>query len=286
MGIARIPKRLPACMRMKPGKTCQKILGCLDMRVLDGDLIVPTCLCMPTLILPPRHFVQMYYNPDVQGRYASQFPSGGQGFLQPRGDIRTSIVPRDFRVLPIQVQAAVNMYFHREDLEDWAEKDPGEDQDMSTDTEVVRSVRRLQVGDPVALASLQEVICDSLMPATAPQPQEQEYYYNSDDSVLDLDAEFSDIAEWVVEWQMAQRAATSTPAWWPPNFGETERACYEKEPDLREVLNQAKQARVAANIPIQPVAPMSLLPSDIPVFASVRDLDCQRQQRFDQMVAK
>ena len=81
----------------------QKILRYLDMRVMDGDLIVPTCLWMPTLILPAGRFAVMYYNPDAQGRYASQFPTGGQGFMQPQGDIRTSIVPRNFRVLPADV---------------------------------------------------------------------------------------------------------------------------------------------------------------------------------------
>ena len=137
------------------------------MRVLDRDIVVPTCLCTPTLILSPRHFVQLYYNPDVQGRYASQFPSRGQGFLQPRGDIRASIVPRDFRALPIDVQEAVEVYFHKEELEDWMEKDPGEDQDMSTDTEAAGTVRQLQMGDPAALASLQEAVHDTLTPATA-----------------------------------------------------------------------------------------------------------------------
>ena len=68
-------------------QACQKILCCLDARVLDGDLIVPTCLQTPTLILLTGHFMQLYYNPDAQGRYASQFPSGGQGLLQPTGDI-------------------------------------------------------------------------------------------------------------------------------------------------------------------------------------------------------
>ena len=73
------------------------------MRVMDGDLVVPTCLRTPTLILPARHFVQLYYDPDAQGQYASDFPTGGQGFLQPRGDIRTSIIPRNFRILPDDV---------------------------------------------------------------------------------------------------------------------------------------------------------------------------------------
>ena len=74
-------------------QVCQKILRCLDMRVMDGDLIVPTCLRTPTLILLARCFVQLYYDPEAQGQYASDFPTRGQGFLQPRGDIRTSIVP-------------------------------------------------------------------------------------------------------------------------------------------------------------------------------------------------
>ena len=84
-------------------QVCQKILRCLDMRVMDGDLIVPTCLRTPTLILPARRFVQLYYDPEAQGQYASNFPTRGQGFLQPRGDIRTSIVPRNFRILPDDV---------------------------------------------------------------------------------------------------------------------------------------------------------------------------------------
>ena len=74
------------------------------MRVMDGDLIVPTCLRTPTLILSARHFVQLYYDPDGQGQYASDFPTRDQGFLQPRGDIRMSIVPRNFRILPDDVR--------------------------------------------------------------------------------------------------------------------------------------------------------------------------------------
>ena len=73
------------------------------MRVMDGDLIVPTCLRTPTLILPARRFVQLYYDLEAQGQYTSDFPTRGQGFLQPRGDIRTSIVPRNFRILPDDV---------------------------------------------------------------------------------------------------------------------------------------------------------------------------------------
>ena len=122
-------------------QTCQKILRCLDVRVLDGDLIVPTCLRMPTLILPMGHFMQLYYHPDAQGRYASQFPSGGQGFLQPRGDIQQSIIPRGFRVLPDDIWEVVDAYFHRQELEDRANRDADDDQEMSTDMEATVTVR-------------------------------------------------------------------------------------------------------------------------------------------------
>ena len=41
-------------------QVCQKILRCLDMRVMDSDLVVLTCLRMPMLILPAGRFVQLY----------------------------------------------------------------------------------------------------------------------------------------------------------------------------------------------------------------------------------
>ena len=53
----------------------QKILRYLDMRVMDGDLVVLTCLWMPTLILPASCFAVMYYDPDTLGQYASHFPT-------------------------------------------------------------------------------------------------------------------------------------------------------------------------------------------------------------------
>ena len=123
--------------------------------------------------------MQLYYNPDAQGRYASQFPSSGQGFLQPRGDIRESIIPRGFRALPDDIWEVVDAYFHREELEDKAGRDTDDDQEMSTDTEAAVTVRRLKVSDPMAMASLQRAMCDTLVPATAPRPQDpEEFYYD------------------------------------------------------------------------------------------------------------
>ena len=146
-------------------QVCQKILRYLDMRVMDGDLIVPTCLRMPMLILPARRFVQLYYDPEAQGQYASDFPTGGQGFLQPRGDIRTSIVPRNFRILPDDVREVVDLYFHREGLD--VQTNQESDDCVSTDMEAANTVRRLQLHCPVAMASLQMAVCEALVPATA-----------------------------------------------------------------------------------------------------------------------
>ena len=59
-----------------------------------------------------------------------------------------------------------------------------------------------------------------LVPATAPSLQEQEeYYYDSDDSVLNLDEEYPGLGKCIVEWQVARRGAIPMPAWCPPNFG-------------------------------------------------------------------
>ena len=146
-------------------QVCQKILRCLDMRVMDGDLIVPTCLRMPMLILPARRFVQLYYDPDAQGQYTSDFPTRGQGFLQPRGDIRMSIIPRNFRILPDDVREVVDLYFHREGLE--AQENQESDDCTSTDTKAANTVRRLQLHCPAATASLQMAVHEALVPATA-----------------------------------------------------------------------------------------------------------------------
>ena len=248
------------------------------MRVMDGDLIVPTCLRTPMLILPARRFAQLYYDLDAQGQYTSDFPTRGQGFLQPRGDIRTSIIPRNFRILPDDVREVIDLYFHREGLE--VQENQESDDCMCTNMEAANTVRRLQLHCPVATASLQMAVCEALMPATAARPQEEEYQYDSDDSVLNLDKEFPGLAEWVVQWQAARQGATCAPPWRPSDFGRPEQPHYNKLPDLRELLNQAKEAKAHQRAPRQSVAPTPL------PFASIRGMDHQRQQRRDQMMAK
>ena len=212
------------------------------MRVMDGDLVVLTCLRMPMLILPARRFVQLYYDPDAQGQYASDFPTRGQGFLQPMGDIRTSIVPRNFRILPNDVREVVDLYFHREGLE--AQENQESDECMSTDMEATNTVRRLQLHCPAAMASLQMAVREALALATATRPQEEEYQYDSDNSVLDLDEEYPGLAKWVMQWRAAhQGAACTPPCCGHLNFGQPEQSHFNKLPDLRELLNQAEEAK-------------------------------------------
>ena len=287
---ARALGDLPECTRCRDSsamarvhkdeaqQVCQKILRCLDMRVMDGDLVVPTCLRMPTLILLARRFVQLYYDPDAQGQYTSDFPTRGQGFLQPRGDIRTSIAPRNFRILPDDVREVVDLYIHREGLK--AKENQESDDCMSTDTEATNTVRHLQLHCPAATASLQMAMHEALTPATAARLQEEEYQYDSDNSVLDLDEEYPGLAERVVQWRAARQGTTCAPPWQPSDFGRPEQSHFNKLPDLRELLNQAEEAKACQRVPGQSVA-LTPLP-----FASVRDLDCQRQQRHDQMMAK
>ena len=175
----------------------------------------------------------------------------------------------------------MNAYFHREELEDKVGRDADDDQEMRIDTEAAVTVRRLKMSDPMATASLQSAVCDTLVLATAPRPQDpEEFNYDSDDSVLDLDEEYPGLGECIIELQAPHRGAASLLGWRPPNFGQLERSCYEKEPDHWEILNQARQARAAGNVPVQMVARMPL-----PV-ASVRDWDRQLQQHLDQTVAK
>ena len=119
-----------------------------------------------------------------------------------------SIVPRNFRILPADVRAVVDLYFHREGLE--VEKNQESDDCMSTDTEAANTVRHLQLHCPATLASLQMAVHEALVLATAARPQE-EYHYDSDDSVLNLDEEYPDLAERVVQWRAACQSAACTP---------------------------------------------------------------------------
>ena len=98
--------------------------------------------------------------------------------------------------------------------------------------------------------------------------------------MLDIDEQYPELAQRVVQWQATQWGAASAPPWRPSDFGQWEQAVFNKLPNLHEMLDQAKVARATGQVPVQSVAPMQL------PFTSVRDLDHQRQQRHDQTLAK
>ena len=83
-----------------------------------------------------------------------------------------------------------------------------------------------------------------------------------------------------MQWRAAHQGTACAPPRWPSNFGQPEQSHFNKLPYLRELLNQAKEAKACQWVPEQSVAPTPL------PFTSVRDLDHQRQQRHDQTIAK
>ena len=161
-----------------------------------------------------------------------------------------------------------------------AKENQESDDCMSTDTEATNTEWHLQLHYPAATASLQVAVREALAPATATRPQEEEYYYDSNDSVLDLDEEYPDLAEQVMQWWAARQSAACALPWRPSDFGWPKQSHFNKLPDLQELLNQTEEARARKRVPIQSVAPMPL------PFASARDLDRQRQQRHNQTMAK
>ena len=73
-----------------------KILSYKDCHKVDCGIIMPTCLRTPTLVLLPSECMRRYHDPHLQGLFAHKYPENGFGLVQPRGDIRDSIVPPDF----------------------------------------------------------------------------------------------------------------------------------------------------------------------------------------------
>ena len=65
-------------------------------------------------------------------------------------------------------------------------------------------------------------MCEALTPATAARLQEEEYYYDLDDSVLNIFEQYPQLAEWVVQWQASRWGTASVPPWHQPDFGQEE----------------------------------------------------------------
>ena len=78
----------------------RKILSYKDCHKMDCGIVMPTCLRTLTLVLPLSECMKRYHSPHLQGLFAHKYPENGFGFIQPREDLRDSIVPPDFRWLP------------------------------------------------------------------------------------------------------------------------------------------------------------------------------------------
>ena len=114
----------------------QKILSYKDCQKVDCGIVVPTCLRTPMLMLPPSECMRRYHHPYLQGLFAHTYPENGFGFVQPRADLRDSIVPPDFQWLHM-LATEVLQTLARED------STPGPSLDASTDTEATTHIHRL-----------------------------------------------------------------------------------------------------------------------------------------------
>ena len=98
------------------GELLTRIRSYVDNRIIQCNIVVPTCLRTPVLILDPKECMRRYHDPTLQGEFPSNFPVKGFGFVQPRNDLRRSIIPPNFRELPTRVAAAMTTLI-REDVQ-------------------------------------------------------------------------------------------------------------------------------------------------------------------------
>ena len=98
------------------GELLARIRSYVNNRTIECNIVVPTCLRMPVLILDPKECMRRYHHPTLQGAFPTDFPVNGFGFVQPRNDLRQSIIPPNFRELPFRV-AAVMTTLIREDIQ-------------------------------------------------------------------------------------------------------------------------------------------------------------------------
>ena len=98
------------------GELLTRIRSYVDNRTMECNIVVPTCLRTPVLILDPKECMRRYHDPTLQGEFPTNFPVKGFGFVQPRNDLRRSIIPPNFRELPSRVAAAMTTLI-REDVQ-------------------------------------------------------------------------------------------------------------------------------------------------------------------------
>ena len=98
------------------GELLTRIRSYVDNRTMEWNIVVPTCLRTPVLILDPKKCMRRYHDPTLQGAFPTDFPVNGFGFVQPRNDLHRSIIPPNFRELPSRVATAMTTLI-REDIQ-------------------------------------------------------------------------------------------------------------------------------------------------------------------------
>ena len=98
------------------GELLARIRSYVDNCTMECNIVVPTCLRTPVLILDPKECMCRYHDPTLQGAFPTHFAINGFSFVQPRNDLRQSIIPPNFRELPSRVAAAMTTLI-REDIQ-------------------------------------------------------------------------------------------------------------------------------------------------------------------------
>ena len=111
----KTPEGVAELYLQERGELLKRIDGYLENRKIECGIVIPTCLRTPVLILEPRECMRRYHDPEQEGAFPTQFPIKGFGFVQPRNDLRRSIIPPNFRELPARVAAAMTTLI-REDV--------------------------------------------------------------------------------------------------------------------------------------------------------------------------
>ena len=161
-----------------------KILSYKDCCKVDCGIVMPTCPRTLMLVLLLPECMRRYHNPHFQGLFAHKYPENGFGLVQPRGDIRDSIVPPDFRRLP-KMATEVLQTLTRE------ESTPRLSLSVSTYTEAATHVHRLcmqsQMPDPDVLRKTVLNIMAKAGHAHLLPPELEEYTSDKGSKVDDID---------------------------------------------------------------------------------------------------
>ena len=119
-------------------------------------------------------------HPQLQGLFTHKYPENGFGHIQPRGEIRDSIVPPDFRWLPELVTEALQTLSRRDAT-------PTPSPNPSTDTEVTTHVHRLCVQAQSPWDALRRTVLDIMAEVGHILPELEDYDTGEGSEVNDID---------------------------------------------------------------------------------------------------